>query len=265
MNLEDRLRESRRDLDDVRRELSQVNYRRARRRARAQAAERNEVKRDKLELMEDKSEALEDLARLEDRLDSLPGGDPRELAIAAEIDLLEREIDVLGVRIARHRDKQQNKTKRLAALEEERRKRKRRRGNLEKRERAIIKRIDDIVDEIEERREENQSDWPATLILDECLYHLGHFHLASRERSKLITVCRIGQEKWGLRIGEFPPFDPVECVHVDPGSWHYRDSSSPFTSRGCAGRGDGLATDINHLANETIEVAFYREVVRRYG
>lgn len=107
--------------------------------------------------------------------------------------------------------------------------------------------------------------WPAHLPITEILYHNPpHFHLASSDRDALIQVCKVINEKFGCRIGEFPPFDPVEPVHVN-GSWHYRDSSSPSTPRSFSNRGDGLAADINDLdGGNDQEYAAYIEVKRRY-
>jgi hypothetical protein len=119
------------------------------------------------------------------------------------------------------------------------------------------------------RRREDETDdldWPANGTFSEFLYHSPgpHVHIASPDREFLIQVCRIGQAKYGLRIGEFPPFDPVEPVHVS-GSWHYRDSSSPWTPRDFGNRGDGLAADINDAdGGSDQEVAFYNELARRY-
>ena len=120
-----------------------------------------------------------------------------------------------------------------------------------------------------EKRYENQhddADWPASIVLTEYLYHMPgpHVHIASANRNALIKLAKVGQEKFGLRIGEFPPFDSVECVHV-AGSWHYRDSSNPSVGRLCANRGDGLAFDANDAdGGSDQEYAFYIEVGRRY-
>ena len=107
-----------------------------------------------------------------------------------------------------------------------------------------------------------QSDgWPSSIHVAELLYHdPPHCHFASTERNKLIAIGKIAEGKWGLRVGEFPPFDTVECVHVS-GSWHYRDSSAPYVARSCAGRGDGLAMDVTGVR----QYAFYLELRSRYG
>jgi hypothetical protein len=119
-----------------------------------------------------------------------------------------------------------------------------------------------------EEKYENQhdgADWPESGQLTECLYHLGHTHIASADRPFLIRICTIADQEFKCRVGEFPPFDPVECVHVNPGSWHYRDSSSPWTSRYCSNRGNGLAADINDWdGGGDQEYAFFIEVKRRY-
>lgn len=108
--------------------------------------------------------------------------------------------------------------------------------------------------------------WPREGSFTELLYHSPpHLHAASADRDFLVRIARIGEKRYGLRIGEFPPFDTVEAVHVS-GSWHYRDSSNPWTPRTFAGRGDGLAFDANDAdGGSDREVAFYNELRRRYG
>lgn len=107
--------------------------------------------------------------------------------------------------------------------------------------------------------------WPDSVPITELLYHdPPHFHCASSDRKKLIELAKIGQEKYRCRIGEFPPFDTVENVHVS-GSWHYRDSSNPWVRRDFGNRGDGLAFDANDLdGGNDEEFAFYSEVRERY-
>jgi hypothetical protein len=109
-------------------------------------------------------------------------------------------------------------------------------------------------------------EWPESCQVAELLYHdPPHFHFATPERDKLIRIAKIGQEKYHCRIGEFPPFDPVEAVHVS-GSWHYRDSSNPWTPRNFSNRGDGLAFDANDLdGGNDQEFEFYAEVRDRYA
>ncbi len=89
-----------------------------------------------------------------------------------------------------------------------------------------------------------------------------HVHVASTERDKLIQLAQIAIRDYGGAdmVREFPPFDPVECVHVST-SWHYRDSSSPYTPRACANRGDGLAMDLGFPRRQE----FADEIKRRYG
>lgn len=107
--------------------------------------------------------------------------------------------------------------------------------------------------------------WPKDIFLAELLYHdPPHLHVASPERDKLIQLARIGQRKYSLRIGEFPPVDPVEDVHIS-GTWHYRDSSDPWRARSFSERGNGLAFDANDAdGGSDGEVAFYTELKRRY-
>jgi hypothetical protein len=122
-------------------------------------------------------------------------------------------------------------------------------------------------DHWEDKYESQHQDagWPEDMPIAELLYHLAHTHIASPDREKLIQVCKIADEKFNCRVGEFPPFDPVECVHANPGSWHYRDSGSPWTSRYCSNRGNGLAADINDWdGGSDQEYAFYIECKRRY-
>lgn len=110
----------------------------------------------------------------------------------------------------------------------------------------------------------DDKDWPQAFTVAERLYEsVGpHFHLASPERDKLIYICNIMKDD--CRIGEFPPFDPVECVHTGI-SWHYRDSSNPYVGRVCSQRGDGCAADINDWdGGNDEEYAYYIEIGRRY-
>lgn len=116
-----------------------------------------------------------------------------------------------------------------------------------------------------EARHDDREWWPASLVVAECLYHYPgpHFHLATPERDKLIGIAGIAKAR-GIRVGEFPPFDPVECVHTEI-SWHYRDSSNPYIGRTCAQRGDGCAADMNDAdGGNDLEYALYLEVRRRY-
>jgi hypothetical protein len=120
------------------------------------------------------------------------------------------------------------------------------------------------------RKARQEPRWPSSLAFVEFLYHFPgpHLHIASRDRAGLIAVCKIGQESYGLRIGEYPPFDSVECVHVS-GSWHYRFSNgtllpcnSPRLDKGGDG---GSAADINDLdGGNDQEVAFMNELEDRY-
>jgi hypothetical protein len=98
----------------------------------------------------------------------------------------------------------------------------------------------------------------------ELLYHdPPHCHLASPERDKLIAIGQVAADR-GIRVGEFPPFDTVEGVHVG-NSWHYRDSADPAVGRTFENRGDGCAMDLNDAdGGSDKEVAFYHELVERY-
>jgi hypothetical protein len=124
--------------------------------------------------------------------------------------------------------------------------------------------------EYEEQHEE--AEWPESMVLAECLYHdPPHFHLASPERDKLIQVATIGLEKFNCRIGEFPPFDTVDDVHVY-GTWHGRDPAKPYVpqpfnqAKLVKGGPWGLALDANDLdGGGDQEYAFYLEVRRRYA
>jgi hypothetical protein len=120
-----------------------------------------------------------------------------------------------------------------------------------------------------EARYENQHDdsaWPSDVTFTEFMYHEPgpHVHMATTQRNKLIELAKIANDDFKCRVGEFPPFDPVECVHVW-NSWHYRDSSNPWTARTCANRGDGLAADVNDWdGGSDQEYAFFIECKRRY-
>ena len=121
-------------------------------------------------------------------------------------------------------------------------------------------------DKFEKRYESRKDlDWPKAGKFSELLYHdPPHCHVASADREFLIAIAKIAHEKFECRIGEFPPFDTVEAVHVS-GSWHYRDSSSPYTPRDFSNRGDGLAFDANDLdGGSDQEYALYIELRRRY-
>lgn len=125
-------------------------------------------------------------------------------------------------------------------------------------------------DEFERRHEARQDDkekWPERLTIVEYLYHYPgpHFHLAvaAGSRDGLIQIAKIAEGR-GIRVGEFPPFDQVECVHVGY-SWHYRSSEDGGAPRTCENRGNGLAADMNDYSGaNTLEYALYIEVGRRY-
>lgn len=129
-------------------------------------------------------------------------------------------------------------------------------GGVAKRIRKRIKRSHDHAD----------SGWPADMHITELFNNdnalHNHVHIASTERDKLIQLANIAIAQYGGAgaIREFPPFDPVECVHVSS-SWHYRDSGSPYTVRACANRGDGCAMDLGFARRQE----FANEVKRRYG
>ncbi len=122
------------------------------------------------------------------------------------------------------------------------------------------------VRRIRKRQHNDPKGWPASMHITELFNNdnglHNHVHVASTERDKLIQIEKIAVSQYGGAgaVREFPPFDPVECVHVAT-SWHYRDSSSPYTLRTCANRGDGLAAD-NGFANRQ---AFGNEIKDRYG
>ncbi len=116
------------------------------------------------------------------------------------------------------------------------------------------------------RRQEQQDGWPGDMHITELFnndngYH-NHVHIASTDRDALIRLGKIAEAQYGGAgmVREFPPFDPVECVHVST-SWHYRDSSAPYVPRVCANRGDGCAMDLSFPRRQE----FANEVKRRYG
>jgi hypothetical protein len=109
--------------------------------------------------------------------------------------------------------------------------------------------------------------WPRKMVIEELFINdnslRNHVHVAARNRRKLKRLARIAKRHYGgtdpAPVREFPPFDPVECVHT-PTSWHYRSSRNPDTPRTCANRGNGLAFDLRSVRREE----FAREVKRRY-
>lgn len=111
--------------------------------------------------------------------------------------------------------------------------------------------------------------WPKHIVIEELFINdngqRNHVHIASRDREALIQLGRIAQAHYSsgdsAAVREFPPFDPVEDVHVGCVSWHYRDSSNPDVGRCFAQRGNGLAFDLRSAAREQ----FAHEVKRRYG
>lgn len=116
------------------------------------------------------------------------------------------------------------------------------------------------------RHRKPKDDWPSDMHITELYnndngYH-NHVHIASTDRGALVQIENIAVKQYGGAgmVREFPPFDPVECVHVSV-SWHYRDSSSPYTPRTCANRGDGCAADNSFPRRQE----FANEVKRRYG
>lgn len=127
--------------------------------------------------------------------------------------------------------------------------------------------------EAEYEEQQTAADWPDSLVITECLYHdPPHFHLASPERKKLIVIGGIIHERFKCRIGEFPPFDPVENVHTGV-SWHHRDPARPYVGLTYAqaaahlGMGGdwGCALDVNDLdGGGDQEYAAFIEVKRRY-
>jgi hypothetical protein len=116
------------------------------------------------------------------------------------------------------------------------------------------------------RKHDDQGGWPKSMHITELFNNdnglHNHVHVASTDRDALIALGNIAVKQYGGAgaVREFPPFDPVECVHVST-SWHYRDSSSPYTLRTCANRGDGCAMDLGFARRQE----FGDEIKRRYG
>ena len=110
--------------------------------------------------------------------------------------------------------------------------------------------------------------WPRHMVIEELYINdnglRNHVHVASKQRKRLIKLGKVAKAHYAdgdpAPVREFPPFDPVECVHTAT-SWHYRDSSNPLTPRDCAHRGNGLAFDLRSASREQ----FAHEVKRRYG
>ncbi len=98
---------------------------------------------------------------------------------------------------------------------------------------------------------------------DNGLHNHLHVAVAADSRDELIQVEKIAIAQYdaaGL-CREFPPFDPVECVHVS-NSMHYQDSSDwPRVIRSCPNKGNGLACD-NAFADRQ---AFGNQLKARYG
>jgi hypothetical protein len=266
-------------LERINRELEHLHPKRLRRR-RAEVEERLEDKRDHRDhlrkredkLVELQDESLDDLDRLEELVEVLQDSDPTddppardEKFLIAEVDLLEREIDRRAERLDETRkelDKAGERTQQIAdryeKLDAKTKRHHDRQAKLKKRKDRVRDRI------VEIKRELAQGEWPDSLNVAELLYHdPPHTHLASPERDKLIAIGQVAAER-GIRVGEFPPFDVVEGVHVG-NSWHYRDSSNPELGRTFANRGDGCAMDLNDAdGGSDLEVAFYHELVERY-
>ncbi len=122
------------------------------------------------------------------------------------------------------------------------------------------------VRRIRARQQHDPQGWPANAHITELFNNdnglHNHVHVASTDRDALIAIGNICVAKYGGAgmVREFPPFDPVECVHVAT-SWHYRDSSSPYTPRTCANKGDGCAMDLGFASRQTVG----NEIKDRYG
>lgn len=108
--------------------------------------------------------------------------------------------------------------------------------------------------------------WPADVHITELFNNdnglHNHVHVASTSHADLVALGNIAIRDYGGAgaVREMLPFDTVECVHVST-SWHYRDSSAPYTPRACANRGDGLAMDCGFARRQE----FGDEIKRRYG
>lgn len=113
-----------------------------------------------------------------------------------------------------------------------------------------------------------QHPWPHKIEIEELFVNdnalHNHVHVASRDRKKLIQLAKVAQQRYGGddpdAVREFPPFDPVEDVHVY-GTWHERDSSNPDIPRSFENRGNGLAFDFRAVRRDE----FAHEVKKRYG
>lgn len=278
MGLEDRKEDLKKMLAEIRELLKEIAPARARRRANGLQDEREKTEDRKTDLLKLQEDALDDLERAERQLERLQEDDedpagPRgseaestEMALVAEIDLLEREIDRRDPKIQALRRKDQRQTERYRKLDAKADRRKQRAAKIERRKKRALDRLDEVKDKLADRPE-----WPSSLNVAELLYHSPpHCHLASPERSKLIEIGKLAQA-FGLRVGEFPPFDLTEPVHTGT-SWHYRDPSRPFV--GIAynaammrlGGPWGCAMDLNDAdGGSDKEIAFYHELVRRYG
>ncbi len=119
------------------------------------------------------------------------------------------------------------------------------------------------------RHHKNDHGWPAHMHIlelfnnDNGLHNHLHVGVAADSRDELIQVEKIAIAHYGGAgmCREFPPFDPVECVHTGV-SLHYQDSSDyPRVIRTCANKGNGLACDNGFAARQ----AFGNELKSRYG
>lgn len=272
-------------LEVIRSELAGIHLKRIQRRRHDVGTEREETRERIGELLELQDQATDDLERLEILLEILtddnPDNDPdrwverleRELGeelqprrivsyLVAEIDLLEREVDRRDGRLRQHRQEAGRQRERWESLDRKAKRRAARRRKLERRKRRTLARIHEL------KRELAKGSWPEEVRFVELLYHAPpHLHAFTYERGKLIEIAKIA-EAAGIRCGEFPPFDDVECVHV-AGSGHYRTAEGvllPCDSPRLNFGGDaGCAADFNDEdGGSDKEVALYHELVERY-
>lgn len=119
------------------------------------------------------------------------------------------------------------------------------------------------------RRQHDALGWPDHMHVlelfnnDNGLHNHLHVMVAADSRDELIQIEQIAVKHFdavGL-VREFPPFDPVECVHVTF-SGHYQDSHDyPRVLRQCSNRGNGLAADNGFSRRQE----FGNEIKARYG
>lgn len=125
------------------------------------------------------------------------------------------------------------------------------------------------VEAHKKRRHSHPAGWPDHMHIlelfnnDNGLHNHLHIAVAADSRDELVQIENIAVKHYGAAglVREFPPFDPVDCVHVTY-SIHYQDSHDyPRVIRSCGNKGNGLAADNGFARRQE----FGNEVKARYG